>query len=481
MTKRRAVVVVAVMVAAGAAVMVGVWMRGQPQTELSSFGAQYAPLVESGLRDENGQPVAGENRWDLVEQLLALHHDFRSREHPLPDGEHADFDVIASRRPADPGVMERTLAAIRELEEQGAIALLDELARAKRAMRPPQEHYAIDWLMPEIGMYRVLTRYSDARMRLAGEQGDPAGAARALEHMMAIARIASQDPFIISHMVSAAVSRRAMEALRAHLMERQLGAAEIRLLQEALEGQRAWQPIRLAVQGAELLELDTLRMIYDDTARTPSQWMLTLQGTGGDPPSRLSAWAGVKVKGGMPSREEAIASTRQVHGMILAAAQGPRHEMLAAMQQVEDHLAQLSPRESLSPLLSMPPSRAAMSALLADAVVDGMRLMLSVEAYRAERGEYPEDLAALVPMYIAELPLDPFTGAPYLYRRLAPGEDEHGRGYLLYSAGPDGQDDGGRNSMDPASAGKAKPGDDLVINRWRGVAHGELTREVEQR
>lgn len=68
---------------------------------------------------------------------------------------------------------------------------------------------------------------------------------------------------------------------------------------------------------------------------------------------------------------------------------------------------------------------------------DLLYLGLAIQAYRAERGSYPEKLEGLVPGYLARLPEDPFApGSPFRYRR-------KGATFLLYSAGPDGRDDGG--------------------------------------
>jgi hypothetical protein len=61
------------------------------------------------------------------------------------------------------------------------------------------------------------------------------------------------------------------------------------------------------------------------------------------------------------------------------------------------------------------------------------RLALATRAYRAEAGELPESLAALVPDYLAELPLD-VDGQAFRY---SPSAE------YLYSVGDDRLDDGG--------------------------------------
>lgn len=60
----------------------------------------------------------------------------------------------------------------------------------------------------------------------------------------------------------------------------------------------------------------------------------------------------------------------------------------------------------------------------------------ALAVYRTEQGEYPESLDALTPELLPERPTDLFHQAPFAYRKTV-------RGYLLYSAGPNGKDDGG--------------------------------------
>jgi hypothetical protein len=65
---------------------------------------------------------------------------------------------------------------------------------------------------------------------------------------------------------------------------------------------------------------------------------------------------------------------------------------------------------------------------------------LALQAWRAEHGRYPDALDALVPDVLEALPPDPFGRGPLNYRR-------DGDKYVLYSAGPDGADDGGHPAV----------------------------------
>jgi hypothetical protein len=65
-------------------------------------------------------------------------------------------------------------------------------------------------------------------------------------------------------------------------------------------------------------------------------------------------------------------------------------------------------------------------------------IALAVRAFKIERGDYPNDLAELVPEYLSEVPIDPYSdNQPLRYKR----QDGD---FLLYSVGPDCRDDGGR-------------------------------------
>lgn len=63
----------------------------------------------------------------------------------------------------------------------------------------------------------------------------------------------------------------------------------------------------------------------------------------------------------------------------------------------------------------------------------------ALAAYRAECGQYPETLSHCCPGYLPQMPRDPFHDAPLVYRR-------EGDSFTLYSVGPNGQDDEGKNS-----------------------------------
>ena len=66
----------------------------------------------------------------------------------------------------------------------------------------------------------------------------------------------------------------------------------------------------------------------------------------------------------------------------------------------------------------------------------GVILVVALERFRRAHSAYPETLDALVPETLEAAPEDPFSGRPFVYKRV--GED-----YVLYSVGRNQKDDGG--------------------------------------
>ena len=88
---------------------------------------------------------------------------------------------------------------------------------------------------------------------------------------------------------------------------------------------------------------------------------------------------------------------------------------------------------ALLPALVSIPRRAASAQTAADQAALGCAL----ERYRLANGQFPENLAALAPRFISQLPYDVINGEPLKYRRTDDGQ------FVLYSVGWNETDDGG--------------------------------------
>ena len=70
--------------------------------------------------------------------------------------------------------------------------------------------------------------------------------------------------------------------------------------------------------------------------------------------------------------------------------------------------------------------------------VTGFESTMALRMHKVETGSYPDALSLLVPDYLSEATVDPFSGKGMIYRK-------DGRGFIVYSIGQNGKDDGGPN------------------------------------
>jgi len=78
---------------------------------------------------------------------------------------------------------------------------------------------------------------------------------------------------------------------------------------------------------------------------------------------------------------------------------------------------------------------------------------IAIERHFLRHSQYPETLDALVPEFLAVVPIDYMDGQPMRYRRNTNG------GFTLYSVGEDGEDDGGDAVLQPNLPGS--------LNLWQ--------------
>jgi hypothetical protein len=101
------------------------------------------------------------------------------------------------------------------------------------------------------------------------------------------------------------------------------------------------------------------------------------------------------------------------------------------------------------------------------ALLRGTIIALALERFRLAEKRWPAELTELVPAYLPAVSRDPFDGQPMRYRKLADG-------VIVYSIGPDGQDNGG-------AMNRARPtaeGTDLGFRLWDAAARRQPAAEA---
>jgi hypothetical protein len=74
-----------------------------------------------------------------------------------------------------------------------------------------------------------------------------------------------------------------------------------------------------------------------------------------------------------------------------------------------------------------------------NAMFETARVGIACKIYKNMYGDFPEDLAELSPEILEEVPVDPFTGHPFIYKK-------QNFGIIVYSIGSNLKDDGGKGT-----------------------------------
>ncbi len=242
--------------------------------------------------------------------------------------------------------------------------------------------------------------------------GDFAGAADWLERAWALARVADASGTIIGGMVQTAIISAMYQSLRPHLPA--LAESEYVPLWEAIDDPPTVDPqwslrmerelglgaIQEAMAVVPLMAKDQLRLFEE----------------------ALIDWSLYESAGDAEAHER----VRQLAARLDGDSIYRRRRM--ALDTVLPALGRVGP---------------ALRAGLAER--DATRVMLTLESYRTDLGQYPDTLDALVPQFIDQLPPDPHRATEsFVYRVVDPQASDPAAAYVLYSIGADRVDDGGR-------------------------------------
>jgi len=109
------------------------------------------------------------------------------------------------------------------------------------------------------------------------------------------------------------------------------------------------------------------------------------------------------------------------------AARLPFYEAKPLLDRLNTDIEDLPRTRLLSRILLPALTRSAEMQAAHEARMDLMQLGLAVEQYHVQNGQYPATLDQVAPAFGGPLPLDPFTGQPYVYQ-------PSGGSFLIYSA-----------------------------------------------
>jgi hypothetical protein len=454
-----------------------------------NYGRKMIELIESRAPRAGGDPAASANSYPLIAQLCdiseAINAEMRARPYPETDPASQiapwDFSIEYSPNAVYTGkalefVAEGNALIRQKYEEAGAPALLDELARRTRCIPPEQDGEIIGWLLPELGYLRNLARMNAGNMAIATRNADATAWLAAYRRMIGSGRTELQQAFLINRLVGIAIFALANQELAHDCIERHWDEPTLRAALAELDRQLALVPdIGLSMEAERLSMLDTIQWTHTDDGHGDGRLIFSATRALGafGPSIDLPDWlhwaeeykiinlAGIAFAGKKATTRKA----NEFMDLVVRFATTPAPQR-SSVPNPDAMVESLSPRFALLRMMTPAIAKAVMSDDQFWTTAQGTRVLLALEIYRARSGAYPSELAALAPDILKEVPLDPVNGKPFGYALLK--DDPDGRGYLLYSLGRDGIDDGGTTDKDNLPTAVSNPrkgvGLDYIIN-----------------
>ncbi len=425
---------------------------GKPGTK--RFKEWQAAHYPQGPRDATAVQALAEalSLYKSLERKLFNTYPIDEAPPDWPRGTVFPFDFDALMLDGAPEVVRsRTTSFLDELEDAGLARALDQVPDAVPFVFPPLENFGTPAGVVPLGHIRQISRYNTGRFAIALDSRDEMEMVRVFNSSVSLARTVAGHPTMIARLVAVANMARSTSELRTALVELTFSPESLATCQRLLDQHASWPPLEIYLANLRADSEDLIHNCYSDDTSGNGRLVLTslpIQSVIPDAIEIPSWMSGVSetrfvnilgfkypTKGETLVRLEVMLATLATYGETSASARRESHDS-----------PEFTPiDEQRYPILAITNS-AAIRFIQEDAeiqtIVAGTRLMLAIERFRATRNEPPKSLDDLAPDFIAQVPIDPWTGTRFGYKLLST-PDEHGREYILYSYGSNLIDDGG--------------------------------------
>ncbi len=346
-----------------------------------------------------------------------------------PGGELADHlpirgsMIMADRRgPLDPNSVKAIISDLQTNKE--ALEFLDKAAAIEHC------RYDLDFsqggmlFVPNLNKMKRCTQLLAEQTMLLAHHGDGAAAAENIARQLALGESLKKEPMFISQLVHMALVAVNCSSVEYTLNRTTLNDEQLAGLQQRLSQVYQDDPMVTGFIGERCF---TISYIHD-----PQQLGMPAI------PSRLLRITGVADRNVMVSLE--------LLGQYIDAMKLPGHQRLLRCREISAEVDELSLFYSLAKMRLSSWEGIVQIDLRIAAQIDCARVALAIEQYRLAKGSLPKELTDLAPRYIDKGPIDPFDGKPLRYKLTEPG-------YIVYSIGDDGTDEGGLEKDKVAQGG----------------------------
>lgn len=303
-------------------------------------------------------------------------------------------------------------------------------------------------LLPHLADFKRVAQAFDKKAGLDAEEKRPHDAVLAIQAAFATAHGLDREPTLISQLVRIAVDSIACGTIDRVLNRVEVDEADLVALQQTVAARSDLKSLSVGLAGEFCFGSDAF-------SRGPA-YLVSLGGlsgnnSGNNPGAAVAIWL-YSASGLL--RQDRACYVEMLSDFIQIARREP-WERFEAADAWEQRIIQLKSEwykghimtSMLLPALVKTVAKEARCMAQLRCTATGIAL----ERYRkAHNGQYPDSLDALVPAFMPAVPLDPFDGKPLRFAKRPTG-------YVVYSLGPDRDDDRGREHV------KGRSGEDFDI------------------
>jgi hypothetical protein len=468
-------------VGAAGALKIASWLN---RRELAAARAEADRLAPGWRWDElqaarRPVPDAENSAFRVVEAVRLLPHRWRPfetvesapgqrlspEERQQLENSLSDLSAVQQLRPDQIAALRLEVARL-----SGPLTVLRDLPELGWGRYPPGPGLAIDLTRPmtdELMKSRTAAYLLLLQSRLQTQDGQADAALRTFAAMLGVARSVGDEPIFWSQVMRFSLQSMAIGQLERTLAQTRPAPEALTAAQRLVELERA-EPVLVYVVRGEMSWLDHVYEEYEAGRRGPDAFDMLFGSprsvTGND---KVDRWIACVARGHWNRRDHA--QVLRHYARLVAIARSPEARLLTAETSVAVDFDSMSramifATEATGNMVS--------TYLRSQALLTSAAAALAAERFRLATGLWPESLDELVPKYLNEVPVDPFTGKPLRFKRLADG-------LVIYSVGTDGVDDGGDIRLHPDPVYSATQLKDFGFQLWDPPARRQTAPALE--
>ncbi|HUS71747.1 MAG TPA: hypothetical protein VMY06_01685 [Sedimentisphaerales bacterium] len=401
-------------------------LRARLNTRLDTIAAAGYPVTCAELDNWYAIPESVENAADYMTEAFSHYHKLEEPEESelMPVVGHAELPGRTET------LAEETKALITQYlaDNEQALELLRKGAAIEHSRYPIDLSKGFEALMPYLSDIRTGARLLKLEAVVHAENDKPQMANNSIKSMLGLARSLSKEPVLVSQLV-----RIACRALAVSTLEHAINSTEftdeqlVKLIGALAEAEDPSAMVR-AFAGEQCAGFSIFKM--------PAAQIPRVLDMASDRPHLLGVIA-ISLYRFVGLADMDAAAYLDLMNDYIKAMQLPPYQRQDAVGTIKDKFDKISKIHIFLRLIMPAFSRVTTIDIRSIAQLRTAQAGLAIERYRLATDKLPDTLAELSPTYLDAVPKDPFDGKDLRYKKLDVG-------FVVYSIGEDGSDDGGK-------------------------------------